>query len=643
MATVTFYKTKMNRSNRAYDGAALDTILNAAPKLAFDVPNGVIPNVPFVIRSGETAAITDILNGYDYITYTYSGKTFYAFLDSVQFLATSVGNCSVMHSTDAWAMAVKYSADTLHFNGNLAQAHVNDLKFAYKLVDKQYAYLDMTNTSATCEAYYNKQLVKRKREKMQEFSEENYYLYIYIANAERVLPEIFTGEPLQDWFPDGLNKRSFPTYGLLLVYPAYIDKTGGAYYYYTDNENIEESTIHSVNIETLTSGDISGMVLSKIHPVSAAENSSDTNSKLYALHDYNGRAFWSTDYTEDYGFIVHEVPESLKKGLPSYLNYFGKITGSQVGLQTAVFPSPVLEKYNNYNDYLRHIPKMISSIYEPVYLNDNVLPCENGTLYTNGFNVSHLKMSYTPDLMYLSIILPDDNTSFLSGAERQILLPNRGLFRPETTEDYWTRLNAYNMSLSAQQMRVNTGYNLVKSFMKTVGNVSAMAMASTVPGVGTALSAALAPAAGNSVDKLIQATIDATFATKQADVISSIANMQYNAGDTNEYSASNSYVSYMNKNENVFWKLSVEQQYGVIAPQLHRYGYNTFLQIDEVYSHHKRECFNFFKGVDVSVNGLQADWCDEIASMFNSGVTLWQSDVENYERVNYQQGLWEDN
>lgn len=636
MATVTFYKTKMNRSNRAYDGAALDTILNAAPKLAFDVPNGVIPNVPFVIRSGETAAITDILNGYDYITYSYSGKTFYAFLDSVQFLATSAGNCSVMHSTDVWAMAVKYSVDTLHFNGNVERAHVNDLiglSFNNGRIDMKY-------TTGTPEAQYNKMYVKKEIPEMSCYNDNGWYLYIYFANVNELTTGMSDKPQIKQYWcienanlPSSQKGKCFNSEGLVAVYYGE-GETNDADITFTAISPValsDKVSIGKFTINDLTSSAITAMTLSKIPPV---HGGGEGKAAVYGVSQHTNEmggvnTYWDDDYIKNNGvyYTFNHFTPNPAEGLPQYINYFECHGGTGQSYHGIPY-SLNISKTDDFNEYLKQIPKMISPIYNPLYILDDIgqLPILEGGNYNLDW-LTKAQVSYSPDLKNLLICLPEGN-NFRDKAARYILVPNKSLFSPDVVNDYWTQLNAEQTGLKAQSNKFNAIVNAVSAPLK---------------GLSEGAQAGAPVAVGNAIMGTLQAGANAVFDVQAADRLNEVADRQYDCGSTTAYNTTGLYNALSNLQENYLVKYSCEFQYDVIAPQLHRNGYNTFLQIDEIYANHKRECFNYFKGVDVSVSGVLQAWCDEIASMFNSGVTLWESDVENYERVNYQQGLWEDN
>ena len=77
----------------------------------------------------------------------------------------------------------------------------------------------------------------------------------------------------------------------------------------------------------------------------------------------------------------------------------------------------------------------------------------------------------------------------------------------------------------------------------------------------------------------------------------------------------------------------------IIGERLHRYGYNTVLQLDQVYKYHKRQNFNYIQTEDCDINGVPLDIANDLENMFNSGVHLWSGEVENWEVPNWQENL----
>ena len=98
------------------------------------------------------------------------------------------------------------------------------------------------------------------------------------------------------------------------------------------------------------------------------------------------------------------------------------------------------------------------------------------------------------------------------------------------------------------------------------------------------------------------------------------------------YYANQSVLDYNNFRFVKVNKIGFNQLY----PLLHRYGYNTVLQLDEVYVNHRRKYFNYIQTEECDVNGVPLDIANDLENMFNSGVHLWSGKVEEWEVANWQ-------
>ena len=88
-------------------------------------------------------------------------------------------------------------------------------------------------------------------------------------------------------------------------------------------------------------------------------------------------------------------------------------------------------------------------------------------------------------------------------------------------------------------------------------------------------------------------------------------------------------------------KFKVSVPYKQLAPILHRYGYNTPLQLDEIYKNHKRKFFNYFECSSCDIEGVPTDIAEDINTMFESGVHLWSGEVSNWNVPNWQEDVYE--
>ena len=470
----------------------------------------------------------------------------------------------------------------------------------------------------------------------------------------------------------GLNTAGNTDYnigsGLLLVYPCRIN-IGALTLEAAELNNLEifcanvnEKTnvtyddITVFKLSDLTSSAITAMTLSKIPPLQGQGNVAVTEFPIlkYTKDGSADKIFWSNSYvnptTLNKANYFYSGAPTPTDGLPPYINYFSIMWGASP-LQNVIEDIPLsLSKltFDGYSveQFMQNNPKMISTIYNPTFINDEVIPApyrgdigglQNETR-VEGYSMSDIYVGYTLDLKYLVIKIPSG--TYRVGVARYKYIPNNAIFAPEQTIDYWTRLNAEQTGLQAQKSRFNAIVGAV--FAPITGAIGGGVAGTATMGKNQSAANFGLQAAGAAVGAVAGAVSgigNAVYAVQSANNLQETADRQYNCGETNAFNASGSYISMHNETEAFIKRVSCEIQFPVIAPNLHRQGYNTFLQIDEIYTNHVRKYFNYFKGADVNVSGLPQNWCDDIANMFNSGVTLWQSDVENYNRKNIQANI----
>ena len=644
---LTLYKTKMNRGNRAYSAEALQSILGASPALHLTIANQIVPNTPFAIYAISATFGTQgqdiILEGYDYITFEYgrNGKTqtWYAFIDDIQPLATSLGDLFISHTVDIWAMACIYFmgvSGTFHMNGYLERAHVNDLILSS---NSNIAYQDMRNTLAACEVGYNTSLITKNRPRNipSGKAEEQKYLYIYIANPKEIGFKNLDIQSVEVGNWDDRGSDSYNSFGLLLVYPI---SSNGYFTICTKDKpsSISGSDLTTWSVDKLTSSAITAMCISSIPPLSDSSN-------LSGMKTYSGTATYS--YFDDgisgisqLNALFTQDQTEASEGLPPYLNWFNFVQGIGVFpyINTDTLNNCSIQKTSVFSDYISNIPKFRTTIYNPIYIGEYLIPPQIGQAPDNYINSSDIKQIITPDLEYIITYL-GDNWQYVEGIEKYIITENTSVFASNITLDYWTRLNAKQTSISALKGQYNSVMTPVVSGFtsagKTVGDIGSSVFSGDI---GKFTKYNIFSGIGNKAS-FIQGIANAIFDFQSASNAAKMSEQQYNSGVTNAGKAINFFGAFFDTPEANVVIFSCENQLNTICRNLHRYGYNTFLSIDEVYNNHKRKYFNYFKGVDIAVSGMPMAWCDEIAEMFNRGVTLWQSDVENYERCNYQANL----
>lgn len=623
---VIFYKTKLSRQNRCYDINAYNAYLSTRQQKIITLSHEIVPNNPFYIETDE--AMWD----YNYITYTYRGYIFGAFIDSIRIQAIS-GTTQIIHTTDNWYFALRnVGIENIDFHGQCTRAHVNDIDNSTGI-----ARPTLKNTTAAPEEVFNEaNVVCGKTDNFlrgQYYdgtnAEQLAYLYIYIENP-RELNITYSGQVMRLTN----SGRAVRNTGLTLVYP-FFDES----YYIYDGSAVPKAR----SVYELTSSYITAMTISRIPPRSSVEVvvASDLSLEL-------------NDFYRD-SVVVQPIEI---EGLPPVLNYFQSHLSPFVNVASAVnegnsnvyFSNDVVQKRTVYEDYLSDgIIKLNSSIYNPVYIGDRFV----NTAVTNGNDQINFLMSF--DLTQIIISVPSGN---LEGKTQLYLAPNVSIFAPAVVLDYWTRLNAQ-QTASAGRIQQDRGIiqaktlskSIVKSSLSAVENAAKAGAASLgvidPEGFDDAIGGIVGGvfgAAKNVVDIGYDA---ATYGNRAniagetqriGEITEEIANRQYRVGTTT--GAATSYFSgFVDFNSVLVTYYDNSKNHDALAINLHRYGYNTFLQLDDVYNNHRRTNFNYIQTSDAEVTGLPGDIAADLENMFNSGVHLWSGVVERFEVPNYQEGF----
>jgi hypothetical protein len=621
---VTFYKTKLNKQNRCYGAEQYDSYLSTCEKLDVTLSHDIIPNQPFNIET------TSGMWGYNYITYAYRGYLFGAFVDSINIQAIS-GTTVIYHSTDNWYFTLNnIGVNNIDFHGRVMRGHVRDTDKGHKPI--------LDNTTLTAEEVFNNSNLKYVSvDNMFNLSvydtakcfKECWFLYIYFANPSKVMN--LGGVTAINQKFTGNNGSVLGNNGVTCVYPVVADKTGWWVCELVDNK-LEQS----VAISALTNSDITAMTLSKIPPNNKLKFYEDSTSPSgYRLSGITTGLNWKENTTNlpmkccyyDFEFVNIEVNRLYSEGKRVDIS---SLEGNSIS------------NTDNYDDYLKQIPKFTSLVYNPLYVGKNIYDLyhkEDGNIFA-GISISFDLSTY---LIYR-------NLTTINGDSKIVVLENNSIFAPDTVLDYWTRLNSL-QTANAGKMQENSGIsqgvNNIGSIIKkatgivsSIGNVIGAAFEGDINGVVGGVSGFI-----NSGTDTITSAINMQRSQENADltsengaIIQEVANRQIETGTTVSQNGVGYYTNY--KYQSFIYLIDNSYNYKQICTNLHRYGYNTFLQLDDVYFNHVREHFNYIKCSEVEVTGVPADIADDISNMFLKGVHLWQDDVENFERTNYSKGEW---
>ena len=352
---VTFYKTKLNKQNRCYGAEQYDSYLSTCEKLDVTLSHDIIPNQPFNIET------TTGMWGYNYITYTYKGYLFGAFVDSINIQAIS-GTTVIYHSTDNWYFTLKnIGVNNIDFHGRVMRGHVRDTDKSHKPI--------LDNTTLTAEEVFNNANLKfydftncmggDTNPMTEKTFNETWYLYIYFATPSKVL----SGEYDQSQYIDG--NKYLSNNGLTLCYPVYIFDDD-FYICKVDNGVLQKD----IRISDLTNTNITAMTLSKVSP--------DNGVQFYQYSDSEIRL-------GDAAGVLYkgEWIDTAKEGLPSYASiprWFSPVdvnvyryfeNGEELNFSN-LMGNPITNT-DNYDDYLKQIPKFTSLVYNPHYFGGSVI------------------------------------------------------------------------------------------------------------------------------------------------------------------------------------------------------------------------------------------------------------------------------
>ena len=628
-----FYKLKISPQNRFYNKAAYEVYLTDANVLfTYTYKNDIIPNQPFYL-SRNTVENAKLLYNATYVTYDINGLMFGAFITEAQPLAPNGKQYRLNQVVDWWYFALFNEYD-MHFHGSCERAHVND-------IDQETKLPTLINTLPVAEfaiSNYAKTLAANRlinfRGVYIDGKRENNFTFLYIffnTPSKNDITMATHKEQVYQTPSGGYHTSQGFTYVFLynklsgFVYPLNIDQPPTSINDIT-NENITSMCISDLFVEprgdyTITkSGD-------ERYTVSFSNSKYGVSSHTYNKEDGS--------LPKKLSFIYYDFDDIMPNLDTSLFKAVWEIKDDEL-LTATINPATPVIKQTTYNSY---IEKSVIKQYANVYVNKSI----NGT----AFDI--FKIRFNNSTPPVSIYLTPDLSTYLvrfNGAQggpryyqNELAVNNPSYFKPDTVNDYWTRLNAKQTGISAKQIEIGAINSAIQNATKIVGT-GAKAITSlqsgSAPDVGAIIDG-VGSIAGN-----IAGIKQANLSYEQAGNMQEIAEKQYNDGKIRSDSQIGTYLQSAIFSE-IYLLEYYAENYKPLQIDLHRYGYNTFLQIDDIYEHHQREHFNYFKAADIEVTGVPQFIADDIENMFKRGVHLWTRDIEEFENgTNYQLGLWED-
>ena len=624
---VTFYKTKLNEQSRCYDALAYDNYLAACTRATFDFNTTVVQDNAIQVPSTENALDWEL---YNYMTWEINGLKYGAFVDDIRYNAIS-RTTTITHTRDVWYFILHNCDFDMH--GQAIRAHVNDLERSGNTVLPT-----LKNTYATPEEQFNTENVVRDR--INPFGYSGYkWIYIYFNNPHAY--ELGGGS-----YDDGFYQvcdSQFSESGLIsltgMVAVGTVNPVNGMCRFRpTDDTTTNSALTGRLHIGALTGTQIGAMVVTDIPPTAEAT--------INGLGEFtlNTTGFW------------HLTPKDQSKpadGYPNYmcapivLNMFNKMTvedlRKKANFNNLVWNDTAITEESTYTGYLEHIVKAKSTVYNPVFVDGNYI----SSVQMKGTDT--IRYGLSPDFSYHWTRITANNLKDRS----QLSVKNcLGLFKPDTVVDGWTRLNASRATLAAKQQKFNSimqgignAWNAGKNY--AMGSLSQMLGGYTnsvkggVAGVGQ-----YASGSAGKVDAVIngvQGAQNAGYNYRMSVLNERIAEVQYQNGIISSEVITAYYINIVGDDD-----LQVEiirqndDNLKHIQKRLHRYGYFTYLQLDDIYKNHRRRNFNYIQTINAEVSGVPSAMAEEISQMFNNGVHLWSGKVEDWEVVNYQNDIFEE-
>lgn len=670
---VKFYDLNINRNNRYYDYYAYEQNLSAQnPIFTITLDRDIIPNQPFYINNNLPSEYIRAT----YITYDIKSKNntgaysiihCAAFIDSVELLATYTNPANtnlknnsfrVNHTMDYWYYALA-NGFPIDFHGSLQRAHVNDILKINGIKNKPILY----NTTSTRETPISSYSLETNIVDMCDIGG----LYVkegdnYVLNKNYTFLYIFMNQPLNvDLVPQKIfdyyqneynpyNATPISSQGKTFVF--LLDKISG--YVYSISETTPSAYSIPIRLNEITNSHITSMCISDLFIENAnafnfeivTETFNDT-TKIYAKispNTSNNRPKPSKSYSFEYVNLIEP-----NRNLPypmSYCNYFANpgygVFSAKIerGLPDFVGfnNDSVVEEQTTYESYLENgIIKFNSSTYKPFSINDNDLD----TIKLKS-NFAEVYLSADLSNFYLKL-----NSDYYNNLP--IVISNNSMFTPDTVLDYWTRLNAKQTSLAARQVMIGGAGQIASGMVRAVTSITnplSSALQPNSKGISPSQSMTMLSGANQVVGAVgnelaaVQSIASGITTIQQGMVMQEIANKQKIDGNIKSDSQSSAYLQ-MIPTQKVYLSYTSYKETKQVLTDLHRYGYNTFLQIDEVYNNHQREHFNYFLAADIEVTGCPSEVAQDIAQMFLSGVHLWSRDIGEFENgTNYQIGVW---
>ena len=628
---VTFYKTKLSSQNRCYNKVAYDTYLTGCEKLTYEFKQSIIPNTVFYVSAKKSDGSYYQWQLYNYVTFEYAGLKWGSFITKVQPIAANE-TVSIFHATDNWYYLLENEVG-FDMHGQVNRAHVNDMRETVDVSSRKTYVPTLDNTYVSPESSCSANGVNISYTEVKPIDSNKpdgwHYIYILINNP---------------------NQAGF-TYG-----EAGAEKTDyefNCHQYYNNSLGKKTRSINmllcgAVNDDGLISFYISHSV--ETAPISESFQSyminlqSDSITKVM-ISDIPPNEYCKIRSVGSVGYIYYtNTSDSISlghannlRGLPknfSVLNYFNAVevyaNPTLSLIDYALYSGNTslgLHYQNDYDTYINYgICKLRMSPYCTLCYAGKTIDYSKYNVEERPTTGFQLKIQYGIDYSFNYYYYSIDGLKTIDRGSSFTYINCLNAFDPIVSRSYFDQYNLSIISANSTAKKIDLGFGLFKSVLSIAGSV----VKGKVDGI---VSGAVGLAQGVST---------VGYKAKAINAEKDKAIGQINNGEISSDTAVGFYASIGKLDIFTMYLVAPnESGYKQLAPILHRYGYNTPLQLDEIYKNHRREFFNYFECSTCDIEGVSADIADDLNTMFESGVHLWSGEVGNWNVPNWQVEVYE--
>lgn len=628
---VTFYKTKLSSQNRCYDKAAYDNYLTSCEKFAYEFKQSIIPNTVFYVPAKKADGSYYQWQLYNYVTFEYAGLKWGSFITKVQPIAANE-TVSFYHSTDNWYYLLENGIN-FDMHGQVNRAHVNDMRETVDVTSTKTYVPTLDNTYVSPESSCSANGFNLSYTEVKPYDGNKpdgwHYLYILVNNPNQAgFTYGETGATKTDYefncHQYYYNSFGNKTRSINMLLCGVVNDDGLISFYISHSlETAAISETFQSYMINLQSDSITKVMISDIPP-----------NEYCSIRKVNNIAYIYYTNTSDSISLGHA---NNLRGLPqnfSVLNYFNAVqvyanpTNNANNFELYSGNTSLgLHYVNDYDTYLKYgICKLRMSPY-------CVLSYAGKTIDYSKYNSKEypddsfeFRIKYGIDYSFNYYYYSIDGLKTIDKDSSFTYINCLNAFDPIVTRSYFDQYSLSIISANSTTKKINLGFGLFNSIASIAGSVLSGNKGGIISGV----------------TGLAQGISTIGYKAKAINAEKEKAVGQINNGEISSDTAVGFYAS-LGKLDifNLYLVTPNESGYKQLAPILHRYGYNTPLQLDEIYKNHKRKFFNYFECSSCDIEGVPTDIAEDINTMFESGVHLWSGEVSNWNVPNWQEEVYE--